>query len=166
MVLEENQIVNDRRILGFPVAGLPSAATPILQFDDTNNIFIWVSSLQWYYVAPRFLMPFNAIEGFSLSGVTPTSAVSLDEVLIKQALTLKKLSLYISSNTLDDETIFQPVGGGTAPVLSIPALGTGVFDIDMTVAYAINERLSVIVNSLASTAGSISFSSTIGVEYN
>ena len=41
---EENQIVNDGRILGFPVAGLPSAATPFLQFDFANKIFIWVAA--------------------------------------------------------------------------------------------------------------------------
>ncbi len=43
MSLDENQIVNDGRILGYSVVGKPSASTPTLQFNATNNTFEWVA---------------------------------------------------------------------------------------------------------------------------
>ena len=40
----ENQVSTDRRIMGIPVIGNPSALTPNLQFDAALNAFKWVSS--------------------------------------------------------------------------------------------------------------------------
>lgn len=40
--LEENQTVNDNRILGYLVNGRPSAAKPVLQFNETTKSFDWV----------------------------------------------------------------------------------------------------------------------------
>jgi len=41
--LDENQSVNDNRVLGYQVNGKPSAATPILQFNETTKSFDWVA---------------------------------------------------------------------------------------------------------------------------
>ena len=38
------QVPNDGRVLGIVVNGLPSAATPQLQFNDTLKVFEWVSA--------------------------------------------------------------------------------------------------------------------------
>lgn len=41
--LDENQVVNDNRILGYQVNGKPSELTPILQFNATTKSSDWVS---------------------------------------------------------------------------------------------------------------------------
>lgn len=43
--LDENQSVNDNRILGYQVNGKPSAAKPVLQFNETTKSFDWVASV-------------------------------------------------------------------------------------------------------------------------
>jgi len=37
------QVPNDGRVIGIPVEGLPSLATPQLQFNSTLNVFQWVA---------------------------------------------------------------------------------------------------------------------------
>ncbi len=68
--LDENQIPNDNRIVGYQVNGKPSTATPIIQFNVDTHSFDWVASSSAQILSVVKTINTNTGNGFNLDNPT------------------------------------------------------------------------------------------------
>ena len=104
MGLDENQVNNDRRLLGYVINGNPDATNDTLQFDNVKKEFTWVPSgggggglSEFEYLArvARGDLPNGVLKEFQNSangtGVIGTVPAGKDWYLVKWSVTIGAL---------------------------------------------------------------------------
>ena len=99
----ENQVNSDRRIIGIPVIGNPSALTPNLQFDSAQNAFVWVAASSASLSELEFLQGKDAAGKLRIVTGTTAAAVSIVTITPPNGTTtvIYKVSILVVGTTAD-----------------------------------------------------------------